>query len=182
MPTLAGPLHAIALLLLAAGAAKLARPAGTVVALAMAGVPARRWTARVLGAGEVIVALAALAVGGVVPAALLCLLHVGFAIFALRLVARAGPAASCGCFGSTGAPVTRAHVVTTAGAALLAGAAAVAAVGGVGDAVRSTPLGGVPYLALVAGLAAVAHLCLTALPELQSAAGNVRALSSAEGA
>lgn len=126
-PTL-GPLLVAAVVLFDAGAAKLARPAPTAIALARLGWSAPDAAVRCLGVVEIAVAVAAAAWGG--PAAVaMAALYVGFAgVSALQIrTARAsGEAADCGCFGDRSAPVGRLHVVVNL---LLAAGAAVAAAG-----------------------------------------------------
>lgn len=127
------PLVVAAALLASAGAAKLRRPAPTGLALARVGLPGSDGAVRALGAVELVVAAAAVALGGPVAAAV-AVLYAGFAAFTTVQVARArrtGVAADCGCFGSDGAPVDATHV--TVNVALAAGAswAAVAPADGV---------------------------------------------------
>jgi hypothetical protein len=168
MSTVAGPVHAAALVLAAAGLAKLLRPTGTVAALRTLGLPGSRVSARTLGAAEVLIGGAVL--GGVGAAAVAAaLLHVGFAVAAAAL---RRTEANCGCFGA-GAPVTAVHI----GAALLAAgflaAAAIDGTASLGEAVAATPAAGLPYVLLVGLLAAGEVLSLTVLPETQVAARHV---------
>lgn len=172
MTPLAGPVHAAALVLLAAGGAKLLRPAGTSAALRTLGLPGSRAGARLLGGTEATVAVAVLAGAGAAAAATASAFHVGFAVVAILLARRS---ATCGCFGA-GSPVTGVHVATSLVVAGLFAAAVVDPVASVAAAVGDTPAAGLPYALLVGLLAAGEVLCLTALPEAQTAA---RALGSA---
>src|SRR4051794_5768947 len=131
MGPLGGVFLVVVTLLAAGGVAKLARPstAGDAVAgvtgLRLAGSPL---VVRLLAAGEVAVAVAALGWGGRGPAALVALAYTGFTAFTLR--AR-GRVASCGCFGddgAAGAPPSVLHAVVTAAGVAVAGIAAARAV------------------------------------------------------
>ena len=108
-------------LLILAGTAKIRRPAASGRAPVLAGLPGGVLPVRLLGAGEVVVALVGLAVGGWgwVPVALA---YAGFTVFVARQ--RSRPASSCGCFGEEDVPLTGLHLVVDA--ALAVGAAAAA--------------------------------------------------------
>lgn len=152
------------MLLVVAGAAKLARPADGFAGLV--GLRARLSLVRVLGGAEVAAGAGALWLGGPVAASAVGLLYAAFAVAVLR--ALAAGAGSCGCFGRLDAPPSRIHVL---GNLVLAGASFAAA--GTGTAPARTivqsfsdrPGVGAALAAeilLVAGLALVAF---TALPE-----------------
>lgn len=169
MTSLAGPLHAAALVVLAAGAAKAARPTPAGTALRVLGLPGSRVAVRAIAAGEVAVAALVLAGadGGRGPAAALAALHLAFAAVAAALRARS---ATCGCFGEA-SPVTGIHIAAN----LLVAVVALLAAGGgdvpsLGAAVGSTPGAGLPYLLLVVTLAFAEITALTALAEVQAAA------------
>ena len=168
MTSLAGPLHAAALVVLTAGLAKAARPTAAATALRLLGLPGSRLVVRVVATGEVAVAVLVLAGvdGGRAPAAALAALHLAFAAVAAALRARS---ATCGCFGEA-TPVTGIHLAANllvAGLAL--GAAAAGDVPSLGAAVGFTPAAGVPYLVLVVTLAFAEITALTALAEVQVA-------------
>ena len=152
------------MLLVVAGAAKLARPADGFAGLV--GLRARPSLVRVLGGAEVVAGAGALWSGGPVAASAVGLLYAMFAVAVLRALAVG--AESCGCFGRLDAPPSRIHVL---GNLVLAGASFAAA--GTGTAPAHTivqsfsdrPAVGaalVTEILLVAGLALVAF---TALPE-----------------
>lgn len=152
-----------AVLLAVAGAAKVTDPAATSAALQGARLVSDRRLVRMLGLGEIALAVAVLALGGRLPAALLAIAYAVFAAFAYRQ-SRQGE--GCGCFGVSDAPATRLHVVVNVVAAVLAAGAALRpgpsllAIFGAGafEAV---------LIAVVLLLAAAAlRLSLTALPEL----------------
>jgi hypothetical protein len=166
---LAGPLFALALLVLGAGAAKLARPAAVVDALWEARLPWRRTVARpatvnVLAVVEIGIGAWTVAFGSGAAAVALAVLYTGFASFAWRLLAVRGPDASCGCFGATDSPVSRLHAAFTAVAALLCALAAVWPVGTVASVLRDQPAWGVPFAVLTLLAAWLAEVLLTALP------------------
>ena len=152
-----------AVLLAVAGAAKVADPAATSAALQGARLVSDRRLVRLLGVGEIALAVAVLGLGGSVPAALLAVSYAVFAGFAYRQ-SRQGE--GCGCFGVSDAPATRLHVaINVLGAALAAGAALRP-----GSSLLAVFGDGVFQALLIAGVlllaAAALRLALTALPEL----------------
>lgn len=170
-----GPLLLAALLLSAAGLAKLRRPAPTGLALARLGLPGSDPVVRTLGAIEVLAATTAVALGGRAAGAV-ALLYLGFAIVTtaqVRQARRTGEPADCGCFGDAGAPVDATHVALNlllGAGALWAALASTAGVSDWADAPGST--------ALVVALAAVGAVGVRAiLTDL----GVVRALVRRDG-
>ena len=169
-----GILSAAALLLVVAGTAKLRDPAPARAAIVAARLPGGArvrspLVARVVGAAEVLVGAAALLVGGRWTAALLGIAYLLLALVAWRLLSVAA-GTGCGCFGATGAPISRWHLVLDLGFAA-AGAVAVALPApGLPAAVSSTGWQGVLLVALVGLLAYTAFLMTTALPSLAAAA------------
>ena len=121
LPPVAGPYLAATVLLGAAGAAKLARPADTANALRVARLPSRPGVVRAGAAGEVALALAALLWPGPVTGALVAAAYAAFAGFVTLALRRGWPLASCGCFGRPDTPPTAAHAALDAGAAVAAG-------------------------------------------------------------
>ncbi|HET6952011.1 MAG TPA: MauE/DoxX family redox-associated membrane protein [Acidimicrobiales bacterium] len=148
-----------ALLLLAAGAAKVADPSRTAGALAaLAGRPVPALLVRAGAVVEAALGAAALVVGGRVPAALVGLSYLAFAGVVVAAQRAGTPIGSCGCFGGRAdTPPRPAHVVVDAG---LAAAALAAAAVGVDPLVEGPAWTAVA--ALVAALAAYA--VLTAAP------------------
>ncbi|MEO5680247.1 MAG: MauE/DoxX family redox-associated membrane protein [Acidimicrobiales bacterium] len=170
---LVGLVHALALLLLVAAAAKLADPEPATVALGQAGLPSGPLVVRLLATAEAAVAAATLLVGGVVPALALGLLHLGFAAFIARLRRAAGAKATCGCFGEAEAPVDRLHVVVNlvaAGVVAVALAFPLPSVPSVLDGQVGLAL---PYVTAVVIGAWATGLCLTSLPSLLAAQRQV---------
>jgi len=164
-----GVVHALALLLLVAAAAKLGDPTSASVALRQAGLPGGTLVVRLLAVVEVAVAGAVLLVGGVVPAAALGLLHLGFAGFIAQLRRAAGAKASCGCFGGAEAPADLLHVVVNLVAGGLVAVALVDSVPPVASVLADQPVVGLPYVAAVVVGAWATGLCLTSLPTLLAA-------------
>lgn len=169
MSPFAGPLFAAAILLLMAGASKVATPAATRLALRTAGLPNTPLAARALGAVECAIALNALAVGGRIPAALVTATYLGFAGFSAQLARASRGTASCGCFGASSAPVGSLHVVLNLATAAAVAGAIVKPADGLLAATSDTPWAGVPFFALTALLAWATYLALTALPALVAA-------------
>jgi hypothetical protein len=170
MSPLAGLVYAAALLLGAAGIGKVTSPGATRIALRSAGLPASALAARAIGVAEVLIALAALAVGGTLSTGLVAASYLGFAWFARRLDTRTRGSAPCGCFGASSAPVGTLHVVLNLLIAAGAAVAAVEAPGSIWTAAGDTPGAGVPFIGLVLLLAWMLYAALTALPEALAAA------------
>ena len=172
-----GILSAAALLLVVAGLAKLRDPAPARRRSWRPGSRAARgsgprWVARSVGAAEVLVGTAALLVGGRWTAALLGVAYLLLALVAWRLLSVAS-GTGCGCFGATGAPISRWHLALDLGFAAAAAVAVAFPTPGLPVAVSSTGWQGVLLVALVGLLAYTAFLMTTALPSL-AAAGRVR--------
>ncbi|WP_432496880.1 MauE/DoxX family redox-associated membrane protein [Kineococcus gypseus] len=165
-------------LLLVAGVAKLRRPDGTARALRAQHLPAGTGAVRLLGAGEVALALAALA-GAPGAAWAVAAAYAGFTAFVVVALVRDAPLSSCGCFGEPDLPPTRTHVVVTALlAAASAGTAVAGTAGGAATGAAGLLAAGAPAAAAAAGLTALvawlALLSLTALPRLAAARRPLR--------
>jgi hypothetical protein len=155
-------LGAGALVLMVAGAAKVADPARTAGALRALGWPSSAGLVR-LGAGaELLVGAAALVAGGPVLAGLVALSYLGFALFVVAALTSGTPIGSCGCLGRADTPPSAVHVVVDAGLAAGALAAAAASVGPLLDA-------GAAEVAGAIALAAVAAAALARAPGSASA-------------
>ena len=153
----AGLLGAASLLLLAAGAAKVADPTRTAGALAELGWPSSPALVRVGAGAEAILGALGLLVGGPAVAALVATSFAGFAAF-VAVALRAGtPVGTCGCFAREDTPPHPLHVGVDA---LLALGAILAA------ATNAEPLVAAPLAAwpLAGVIAAVAYLALTSDP------------------
>ncbi len=110
MHVLTAPYLAAALLLAVAGAAKALDPVSTLRATRASGLRLTGAGVRLFGVVEAVVGLAALLIGGPVPAALVALCYVSFAIFVATGLMR-GNLTSCGCFPGSEAPSSLGHVV-----------------------------------------------------------------------
>ena len=164
MDALAGPFLAAAVLLVAAGGAKLADPLPLVRALRSARLPAPASAVRAVAGAEVGLGLTALLTGARAAAVGVALSYAAFTGFVLLARRRGGVLASCGCFGKTDTPPTTTHVVVTAALAAAAGAIAVRPLGPVPDLLAGSPLGGLALLLATAAVAATGYLVLAVLP------------------
>ena len=126
MPALLGPYLAAALLLIAAGAPKVRNPAETLRSARETGLPVSAAIVRLFGAAEVAVGLAAVLLGGPVPALLVGASYLGFAVFVARGLVRKD-LTSCGCFSGDDSPPSVLHVVLDTALAVSAFAVASAA-------------------------------------------------------
>lgn len=172
MSTLAGPYLVAIVILGAAGAAKVARPANTARALGEMGLRLPPAAVRAFALAELAVAAGALVGGGRPFAALVAASYAGFAVFILAALRRGTPLSTCGCFGTDDTPPTGAHLGLNLAAAAVGAAVAItgSGAGGLGD--IGAIEGSVPLLlAFLASTAAsvwLAHAALTALPRLQA--------------
>ncbi len=155
-----------AFLLVLAGARKVAQPAGAGSALRTARLPSDAWLVRMLGAGEMLLGLAVIVVGGAAAAGFLALAYGSFAVFAQRQ-RRAG--SDCGCFGTTGTPVTLLHVGLNVVAAVVAASAAMLPTATMPAIVSQRPVAGVAAAILVVVTANLVRLLLIAIPDLTAA-------------
>ena len=119
MSALTVPYVAAAVLLVLAGWSKVVSPQSTVVAARDAGLPASPSWVRLLAGAEVVIGVAALVIDGAVPASLVALSYLGFALFLTRGLVR-GDLNSCGCFAGDEARPTWLHVALDALLALAA--------------------------------------------------------------
>lgn len=152
-PALVVPFAAAAVLLGVAGAPKVRDPGDLVRAVRSVGMPFGRGTVRAFAVGEVVVAVAALAVPSRLTAALLALTYAGFTAFVVAALRRGGVLSSCGCFGKADTPPTWAHAAVTGTASV------------VGLLVAIDPPGASPWSALAdsGALAVVGFVALVAL-------------------
>lgn len=166
VPDLAVPFLAACLLLLAAGAGKLRSPAATAQALRTQRLPAAPGLVRLLGAAELLLAVAALAQ---VPGAALLVAgaYAGFTVFVVAVLLRGGPLSSCGCFGKPDLPATPTHLAVTAPAAVCA--ALVGGQAGLPALLAAPALTALPVAASAGLVAWLAFLVLTGLPRLAAA-------------
>lgn len=169
MSSLAGPFFAAVVLLAVAGVVKVISPDATRVALRTARLPRTKLAAQGLGAVEVAIAAAALFIGGSAPAAAVALTYLGFAGFSAVVRHRSKGKASCGCFGSSDAPLGLTHIVIDLALAAVAVVLIFDPIGTIWAEATDTPWAGVPFIALVALIAWLVQVSLTLLPELWAA-------------
>ena len=171
-----GPYLAAALLLAAAGLAKVRRPAGTAIALRQVGLPVPEWAVRA-GAGAEVAAGCWAFTSSRPAAGLVALSYLGFAGFVALALRRGSPVSSCGCFGgrnktdNADSPPTLSHAVLNLAAAATAGWAALHAHAGAVIVLRRQPLAGIPLVLLIGAGAYLAYLVIAALPRTLAAGG-----------
>ena len=164
MPFHSGPATALMVLILIAGTQKILDPSTTSGALAAARLPASSLLVRILGVVEAAAAVAFLAEGGVIPAAVGAVLYAGFAWFVINALARDLPISSCGCLGATETPPTLVHVVLNlfaVGVMTLAAIIPIAPLGGLlGQEMKTI----VPHLLFTGVSVYMLYALLTVLP------------------
>ena len=165
----AGPFLIAALLLAAAGVAKVVDPTTTVGALRAFGAPVPPAGVRTMGAVEAALAVTAALTGAAVLALAVAGSYLVFTAFVLVARARDLPIGSCGCFGRIDTPPSVLHVVVNLGAVAAGLGVAVAGDGtGLGRVLASQPLAGVPLLLLVGVGTYAAFTALTVVPQLHA--------------
>ena len=170
VPLAYGPVAAAAVLLVAGGGLKVAKPGDTANALTALGWPGARVVVRAVAVAEVAVGVAALAVGGQVAPALVALSYAGFAVFVLAALRRDTPIASCGCFGEIDSPPTVAHALLCAAAATCSAVVATRGAPRFTTVMSHQPWNGIPLVLLIALAAYVAFLVMAVLPRTMAAA------------
>ncbi|MEX0699424.1 MAG: MauE/DoxX family redox-associated membrane protein [Acidimicrobiia bacterium] len=111
-------ISAIALMLLGvSGIAKAVSPQPTAIALNAFQFPANVWVVRVMGVGELVIAVFGLVQGGIWLLAG-AIAFVSFAAFVASALARGLSLESCGCFGARRTPPSVLHVVYNTTAAI----------------------------------------------------------------
>ncbi len=165
-----GPLLVAAVLLMAAGAAKVLRPTGTVGALREAGIAVPPAAVRAVAAVEVVIG-ALLLVTDVWPVRVAAAgSYLGFAGFVLWALRSGRPISSCGCFGVREIPPTPLHVLLNAALAVGLGAAAASGDPAPEAAIRADPALGGLLVAVSMGVAVMAWGGLIATGEVRAAA------------
>jgi hypothetical protein len=166
----AGPFVIAALLLAAAGVAKVVDPANAVGALRAFGVPVAPTVVRVVGAVEAVLAVSAVVTGAVVLAVAVGASYLLFTGFVVSALVRDLPIGSCGCFGEVDTPPSVLHVVVNLGAVAAALGVAVAGDGtGIGHVLAAQPLAGIPMVLLIVVGTYAAFTALTVVPQLAAA-------------
>jgi hypothetical protein len=162
----------VSLVLVAAGASKVAAPSATGTTLGALGLPGGDAAARALGVLEVVAGLAALSVGGRPVALAVAVAYAAFAV--VVAVARRRELPTCGCFGARSAPPSAVHVAVNAVSAAVAVAAAVAGPVPVADALDGSGATGVVVVGLVLLAAALVIVVDTVVADVVEAAAAVR--------
>ena len=166
----------IAVVVLALGGMfKAVSPGDTATALRGAGLPGWPVLVRAGGVFEIAVAVFALATGNRAAAALVLVSYLAFTGFVAVALKRELPISSCGCFGKADTPPSILHLVVNLAAAAAALAVMIDPGVAIADVVAVQPLGGAPFLVLVATGVSLTFLTLTRLPRLLV---TVRAMSA----
>ena len=103
-----------AILLVIAGASKIASPYLAQASLSTAGLPSPLAGVRALALGEVAIGTAALLQPSTFTALAAALAYGAFCLFTIRLLRLADEGIDCGCFGGAGSEVSRVHVTLNA--------------------------------------------------------------------
>jgi uncharacterized protein YjeT (DUF2065 family) len=169
-----GPLCIVAVVLAVAGVWKFVSPDAARTALRTLGVRLPRLVVRVLGAAEVVLGVATIAIGGTALPAAVGALYVAFAGIAWRL---RDADVGCGCFGAaSAAPPGPLHVAVDLAAAAVAIGAAVTRAPAIDEAWGELPAYGIPHVALIAVGTVAVLAVLTVLADVRAAArGAIRA-------
>jgi hypothetical protein len=158
------PYAAAAVLLVVAGVPKALDPGDLHRAVRSVGMPVGPGAVRAFAVVEVVVGLVALLSPGRVGAALVGLLYAGFTGFVLTALRRGGVLSSCGCFGKSDTPPTRAHAVLTGSASVVGFAVALVPPADPWGAL--TPVSAVGALALVGLVGFLAWQVMAVLPSV----------------
>jgi hypothetical protein len=166
---LIGLIGAAALLLGAAGIAKLSRHAPYRSALAAAQIPVlQRWTgrsaARLAGLAELLLALVAVAIGGRLGAGLLAVAYLGLAAVSWRMMSVAA-GSDCGCFGRSSA-ISHAHTAVNTMFAVIGVTGLFFPQPSLLDAVPAAPWSGIPLVLGTSLLAYLSYVLMAVYPEL----------------
>lgn len=151
MPALTAPMLVAALLLVAAGAAKVVDPTMTVGALRALGLPSKPLLVRAGALAEALIGVLAIVVGGALWWSLVAASYVAFAAFVVLAMRSKSMVGSCGCFGREETPPHAVHVALDLALAGLVVAAVVRGAGAPLDAMVDDPGQGI----VVAGLSAL---------------------------
>jgi len=156
-----------AALLVVSGIAKLVEPAPTTGALRAAGLPHARWQARALGLIEIVVAVAAIGLGGVAVFGVV-IMYLAFTIFVVVALGADLPLSSCGCFGKHDTPPTWLHAGYNASAALAALLVGIQGLSGIDALVGLSWFAAAAYVGFGGLGVFTSYLLLSELPHLQS--------------
>ena len=173
MPAVLLPAFAVAaVLLIVAGAAKIASPYMTQASLSTAGLPAPLFGVRALALAEVAIGTAALLDPSTPTALAMALAYGAFCLFTLRLLRMADDGVDCGCFGGAGSEVSRIHVGLNAAAFAVSVAAAAWPPPGPDWVFSRSPLTAVAFCVGVAASAYASFLAFTVFPRAWQSYGK----------
>jgi hypothetical protein len=155
---------AAAILLVIAGASKIASPYMAQASLSTAGLPAPLTGVRALALCEVAIGSAALIEPSTLTAALAALAYGVFCLFTLRLLRLADEGIDCGCFGGAGSEVSGVHVALNAAAFVVCVAGAVVPPHSFGWVFGRTPLTAITVCIGIAAIAYASFMAFTVFP------------------
>ena len=155
---------AAAVLLVIAGASKIASPYMAQASLSTAGLPAPLNGVRALALCEVAVGSAALIEPTRVTAALVALAYGVFCLFTVRLLRLAEEGIDCGCFGGAGSEVSGVHVTLNAAALAVCVAAVVVPPRSLGWVLDRAPLTAISASIGIFAIAYASFLAFTVFP------------------
>lgn len=155
---------AAAILLVIAGASKIASPYMAQASLSTAGLPAPLTGVRLLALCEAAIGTAALIEPSTPTAVAAALAYGVFCLFTVRLLRMAGEGIDCGCFGGTGSEVSRVHVTLNAAAFAVCVAAAIAPPPGPGWLFHHAPVIAVTACIGIGAIAYASFLAFTVFP------------------
>jgi uncharacterized membrane protein YphA (DoxX/SURF4 family) len=165
VPAVLLPAFAVAaILLVVAGASKIASPYMTQASLSTAGLPAPLAAVRVLALAEVAIGAAALIEPTTLTAAVAAVAYATFCLFTVRLLRMADEGVDCGCFGGAGSEVSRIHVALNATAFAICAAAAAWPPPGPGWVFGRAPLTAIAVSIGIAAAAYASFLAFTVFP------------------
>jgi hypothetical protein len=166
MPALTAPALVAAVLLVAAGAAKVVDPTMTVGALRALRLPSAPPVVRAGALAEAAIGVLAVVVGGALWWSLVAISYLAFAAFVVAALRAGTMVGSCGCFGREETPPHPVHVALDLVLAALVLVAVVQGLGAPLDAIADDPGQGV----VVAGLSALGtYLAYAVIVELPRA-------------
>jgi hypothetical protein len=163
---------ASAILLVVAGAAKIASPYMAQASLSTAGLPVPLLGVRAIASGEVAIGTAALLEPSPLTALAAALAYGVFCLFTVRLMRMAAEGIDCGCFGGAGSEVSRIHVVLNAVAFTVCAAAAAWPPPGPDWVFDRSPLTAVAVCIGIAAAAYASFLAFTVFPRAWQSYGK----------
>jgi hypothetical protein len=155
---------ATAILLVIAGASKIASPYAAQASLSTAGLPAPLAGVRVLALCEVAIGAAAVIEPTRLSALAAALAYGAFLLFTVRLLRMADEGVDCGCFGGAGSEVSRVHVTLNAAAFAVCVAAVVAPPPDPGWVFHRAPIVAATVCVGIAAIAYASFLAFTVFP------------------